>query len=118
MARISSGSSEGAGAADKLGPSERGTSRCVPSELRSGSLGVRRTLRRADALGVIESEEWMSPRRFLGVLGPAGALGVLIPNQAPEKWTKRAKSLTSEIQEVRNLEADRSPFLRVFGVSS
>jgi hypothetical protein len=67
---------------------------------------------------VIESEEWMSPRRFLGVLGPAGALGVLIPNQAPEKWTKRAKSLTSEIQEVRNLEADRSPFLRVFGESS
>jgi len=79
MARISSGSSEGAGAADRFGPSERGTSRCVPSELRSGSLGVRRTLRRADALGVIEREEWMSPRRFLGVFGPtAGALGVLI----------------------------------------
>ena len=79
MARISSGSPEGAGAADRFRPSERGTSRCVPSELKSGSLCVRRTLRRGDALGVIESEEWMSPRRFLSALGPtAGALGVLI----------------------------------------
>ena len=61
----------------------------------------------------------MSPRQFLGVLGlTAVALGVLIPNQPPEKWVKRAKSLTSEIQEIRNLEADRSPFLRVFAESS
>lgn len=119
MARISSGSSEGAGAADRFGPSERGTSRCVPSELRSGSLGVRRTLRRADALGVMEREEWISPLRFLGVFGPAaGALGVLVPNQSPEKWMKGAKLLTMETQEVRNLEADQSQFLRVFGVSS
>ena len=119
MARISSGSSEGAAAADKFGPSERGMSRCAPSELRSVSLGVRRTLRRADALGVIEREEWMSPLRFLGVLGPTvGALGVLIQNQSPEKWPKRRKSLTTEIQEVRNLEVDRSQFVRVFLVSS
>jgi hypothetical protein len=67
----------------------------------------------------MERKEWMSLRRFLGVWGPtAGALGVLISNQSPEKWAKRAKSLTLEIQEVRNLEADPSPFLRVFVESS
>ena len=78
MALISSGSSEGAAGAERLGAAlDNGTSRWVPSELRlSGSVfltGCRRA-RRADAVGVMEKDEWMSPRRFLGVFVTNGLL--------------------------------------------
>ena len=66
IARISSGSSDGAAAAERFGADDMGRSRWVPSELRLlRSLrveGVRRGLL-ADALGVILIEGWMSPRR-------------------------------------------------------
>ena len=78
MALISSGSSEGAAGAERLGAAlDIGTSRWVPSELRlSGSafLTEGRRARRADAVGVMEKDEWMSPRRFLGVFVTNGLL--------------------------------------------
>lgn len=78
MALISSGSSEGAAGAERLGAEfDIGTSRWVPSELRlSGSafLTEGRRARRADAVGVMEKDEWMSPRRFFGVFVTNGLL--------------------------------------------
>ena len=78
MALISSGSSEGAAGAERLVAAlDIGTSRWVPSELRlSRSVfltGCRRD-RGADAVGVMVKDEWMSPRRFLGVFVTNGLL--------------------------------------------
>ena len=78
MARISSGSSDGANWAERWGADDAGTSRWSELRLRSGS----RTpagwaiwrVRRAEELGVIAREEWMSPRLFFGVLLGAGLL--------------------------------------------
>ena len=66
IARISSGSSDGAALAERLGAEDGGLGGWVMSELRLlGSAGVGRVERR---VGVNTKEEWMSPRRFIGVL--------------------------------------------------
>jgi len=76
MARISSGSSDGATVAERSGAEECGISRCAPSEFKlsasapPGLTPGRRVLR----LGVRERDEWISPRLFFGVLGTAGLL--------------------------------------------
>ena len=77
MARISSGSSDGASWAERWGADDAGTSRW--SELRSfrsralTGWAIWRA-RRAEELGVIAREEWISPRLFFGVLLGAGLL--------------------------------------------
>lgn len=76
MARISSGSSEGAGGAVRL-LDEAGKSRPSPSDAVSASGRVCCGPRRILELGVIEMEECMSPRRFLGVRGVLGTAGLL-----------------------------------------
>ncbi len=66
MARISSGSSDGASGAERGGA----VSRLAPSELKGSdcsTFGTDRRARRALELGVIDRDEWISPRRFLGV---------------------------------------------------
>jgi hypothetical protein len=75
MARISSGSSEGASWAERWGADDAGTSRWSELRLFGSRAGwaVRRG-RRAEELGVIAREEWISPRLFLGVLLGAGLL--------------------------------------------
>ena len=75
MARISSGSSDGASWAERWGADDAGTSRW--SELRSfgsrAGWAIQRA-RRAEELEVIAREEWISPRLFFGVLLGAGLL--------------------------------------------
>jgi hypothetical protein len=73
MARISSGSSEGASWAERWGADDAGTSRWSELILFGSDWAVRRA-RRAEELGVIARVEWMSPRLFFGVLLAAGLL--------------------------------------------
>ena len=74
IARISAGSSEGTSGTERSGKEDAGRLMCVPSELRSlkGARSFGRT--RRGGTGVWLREEWMSPRRFRGVLGTEGLL--------------------------------------------
>src|SRR5882762_5018943 len=66
IARISSGSSEGAMAAESCGADEGGRTRAPASEERSLGLYLR-ALARGARDGVAVSDECMSPRLFFGV---------------------------------------------------
>jgi hypothetical protein len=80
IARISSGSSEGAAGAERSGADEDGgRERWVLSEFRLSSFSRLTRFALRETEGVRDREEWMSPRRFLGgVVTAAGLLYFLV----------------------------------------